>query len=226
MIDATNWLENLLIAVGFFIILTCISLPMLHYFSDMVSSVGLYHENENFFVRIGLLYRAYLILSIPIVSAVLMTLMNTGLVTNFLQALIISIGSYVIFPVTARVLSLAKKPTPYICSRVHWPTIRSRHRTKGVNDKRKEIYNDRRGLYISTIFSMVFAAWVIYVIILPVFVFFNGADQLTKSIQMLNLNYPTVFLLVIIYMILPLIYAIFGEICLCLTNVEDCMKTP
>jgi hypothetical protein len=226
MIDATNWFPNLLIAVCFFTILTCISLPMIHYFSDMVSSIGLYHEDENFWVRIALLYRAYVILSIPIVSAVLIALLNTQLVTNFLEALIISIGSYVIFPVTARVLSLANRPTPYVCTRVNWKIIQTRHRAKGVDDKRREIYSDRRGLFISTIFSMVFVAWVIYVIILPVFVFFNGTEQLTKSIQSLNLDYPTTFLLVIIYMILPLFYAFLGEFCLCLTQVEDSMKTP
>lgn len=225
-VDATNWLPNLLIAVAFFAILTCISLPMIHYFSDMVSSIGLYHEDENFWIRIALLYRAYVILSIPIVSAVLMTLLNTQLVTNFLEALIISIGSYVIFPVTARVMSLACRPTPYICSRVNWQIIRARHRVKGVNDRRKEIYNDRRSLYISTIFSMVFAAWVIYVIILPVFVYFNGTDELTKSIHDLNLDYPTTFLLIIVYMILPLLYAFLGEAFLCITQVEESMKTP
>lgn len=226
MIDSTNWLPNLLIAIAFFIILTCISIPTLHYFSDMVSCIGLYHENENFWVRIALLYRAYIVLSIPVVSAVLFALLSTQFVTNVFEALIISIGSYVIFPVTVRVLSLANRPTPYVCTRVNWQFVRAHNKTKGVHDKRKEIYNDRRGLYTSTVFSVVFMAWVVYVIVLPVYIYFNGTEQITKAFQSLNLDYQTAFPLVIIYMILPLLYALLGEFLLCITQIEESMKIP
>ena len=224
MIDDSNLIYQLLLSIGFFIILTFFSLPILHYFSNLLSSIGVYHKNERFIIRIALLYRAYVILSVPVIFAVATILANTGVITSILDALVIAIGSYVIFPITLRVLSLAKQPSPYVFNIINWKSKAEYNGQQTVDDEKHALLCERKERFISSVFSIILIAWIIYIIIMPVYIYLNGATMLDTLLQQLKLQYQSTFILILFFLGLPLIYAILGELCLKIVGVDDLMK--
>lgn len=213
--------HEFLLSVGFFLILSIISLPFLKYFSDLLSHIGIYHTQRPLGERILYLYRSYIILSVPMIFAVFLILLQTNVIPNPIQAMIMAMGSYVIIPLTVRILSLTKWQ-PDICKIIRWGKVE-------VKEKqwiRRELYFERKERLVSTIFSIIFLAWFVYIIIFPVYIYFNNADFLINILKQISTSPQVVFWFVISFFVLPFLYVIIGELILFITGRNEYLQTP
>lgn len=225
---------EVVLSVGWVIVITILSLPMLRSISDLLTSIGMYHEKENWIVRIGLLYKNYTLVSGPIIFAIFTMITATKLVNNIFDAGLIALGSYGIFPITIRVLSLSKKPELYDVARINWKLFETQSKERQSREtkdsmKRLLLY-EKKERYISSAFSIIFVGWILYIIILPVYMLIYHSDGIGFYETMASLNgsisYSESFGLVILFFTLPLLYALIGEFCLKLSGVDDLMKIP
>jgi len=172
-----------------------------------------------------------MILSIPIVFATVTLLMSTNMILNIFDAIVIAIGSYVIFPISARFFSLSKRPRPYICSVIAWGQFDKTDESCAskenfiIESRKREILIDRRERYLSSYFSIILIAWIIYIVICPVYIFLNGTEPLLPIYNGIKeISYHNMFLLGLMFLGLPLLYAFMGELFLYIANVEDILK--
>lgn len=221
--------EDVVLSVGWVVLVTLLSLPMLRYISDLLTSIGMYHEEEAWTVRIGLLYKNYTLVSGPIIFAVFTMITATKLVNNIFDAGLIALGSYGIFPITMRVLSLSKKPGLYDVTRINWKKFEKQ--TMGTEDSMKRLlFYEKKERHLSSAYSIILVGWILYIIILPIYKLIYGTGDVGSSEMVSSISdsitYPEIYGLVILFLTLPLVYALIGEACLKIAGFDDLMKIP
>jgi len=216
--------KDVILSVGWVVVVTLLSLLMLRYISDLLTSIGMYHEEENWEVRIGLLYKNYTLVSGPIIFAVFTMITATNLVTNIFDAGLIALGSYGIFPITMRVLSLSKKPSLYDIVRIDWESFDKQSAEIATSIKRS-LLHEKKERYLSGTFSIIFVCWILYIIILPVYKLIYDSTEITL-LSGGAISFQELFGLTILFFVSPLLYAIVGELCLKLSGVDDLLKIP